>query len=263
VRRLVAAFLRRDLRIERSYRAALIGQAAGGLMFLATFAILTPVVRDDFEARFGTSYLSFVAVGLAVTGALLTALQAFSSSLREAQVEGTLEAMMLSPARSEDVVTAMGAWPLLVGTGFSVGTLAAAAVGGAELHIHPLTLVAAAALSLAAFVGLGLTGAAAVLVAQRGNPVATLIGMAGSLTAGAYAPVETFPGWLQAVAAANHMTYALDAWRAALLSGEPPAAVGRELVVLAGLAVVAVPLGRLSVKRALAVARRNGSLASY
>lgn len=261
--RLVLAFLRRDLRIERSYRAALVGQLLGGLLFLATFAVLSPVVRSDFEAEFGSSYFAFVAVGLAVTGALLSALQAFSASLREAQVEGSLEAMMLSPAPSQDVVSAMGAWPLVVGMGFSAVTVVTAAAFGASFRVHWPALALTAVLSLAAFAGLGLLGAAAVMVAKRGNPVATLVGMVGSLTAGAYAPVATFPGWLQAVASANPMTYALRAWRGALLQGRAPGQLAGSLLVLAGLAAAAVPLGRWALRRALAVARRDGTLAAY
>lgn len=261
--RLVVAFLRRDLRIERSYRAALVGQLIGGLLFLATFGVLSPVIRQDFEAEFGSSYFAFVAVGLAVTGALLSAIQAFSASLREAQVEGTLEAMMLSPSRSEDVVSAMGAWPLLVGIGFSVATLVAAGGFGAGYRINWLALAVTAVLSLAAFAGLGLLGAAAVMVAKRGNPVATLIGMVGSLTAGAYAPVSTFPGWLQAVATANPMTYAVRSWRGALLAGQSPADLAGSLAVLATMAAVALPLGRWSLRRAVGVARRDGTLAGY
>ena len=46
----------------------------------------------------------------------------------------------------------------------------------------------------------GLLSAAGVLLTKRGNPVATIVGMVGSLTAGAYAPVDTFPHWLRWVA---------------------------------------------------------------
>ena len=260
---LVRAFVRRDFRIERSYRAAVAGQVLGGLLFLATFGVISPIVRSDFDSQFGTSYFAFVATGIAVTGALLAALQSFASSLRDAQLEGTLEGMLLAPVPNEDVVACMGAWPLLVGFGFTTLTITAAWIAGARLSVNWISLGLTAAASLAAFAGLGLIAAAGVMVAKRGNPVATLVGMAGSLSAGAYAPTSTFPGWLRAVASANPMTYALRAWRGALLDARPPADLAGSLAVLAGLAVVALPVSRWALRRALAAARRDGTLATY
>lgn len=262
-RRLAGAFLRRDVRIMRSYRAALVGQLLGTLLFLASFAVVSPIISEDFGDRYGAGYLAFAAVGIAVTGALLSALQAFSESVREAQLEGTLEAVLMAPVRREAVVAAMGAYPVLAGTAAAGLTLAVAAGLAGGFDVHPVSVLLALVVSLAAFAALGLLAAAVVLVAKRGNPVATLIGMVGAVTAGAYAPVDTFPGWLQAVADVNPLTYALDAWRSATLRGEGPGAVAGELGVLGTVAVVVGPLAWWVLGRAIDVARRDGTLVSY
>lgn len=259
----LAAFLRRDLRITRTYRAALVGQVAGVLLFLATFGLLSPVVRDDFPERFGTGWLGFVAVGIAVSGVLIAALQSFAAALREGQLDGTLEAMLLAPIPQRRVIALLGAAPLASGVGFGVLGLAAAGVAGAEYRVSPLSLALTSVLSLAAFAALGLAGAAAVLVAKRGNPVAGLIGMAGSLAGGAYVPVDTFPGWLQVLAALNPMAYALEAWRGALLDAAPPNDLLGPLLVLASIAAVGIPAAAWLVGRAVDVARVDGTLAAY
>ena len=261
--RMVMSFLRRDLRVMRSYRAAMLGQVVGTLLFLASFAVVAPIISDDFGDEYGAGYIAFAAVGIAVTGALLSALQAFSDSVREAQLEGTLEAILMAPVRREAVVAAMGAYPLLAGTvaaGLTLG-VAAALVGGFD--VHPVSALLALAVSLAAFAALGLLSAAVVLVVKRGNPLATLVGMVGAVTAGAYAPVDTFPGWLQAIAAINPMTYALDAWRSATLLGEGPADVAGDLAVLLVVALVVGPLSWGVLRRAIDVARRDGTLITY
>jgi len=261
--RVAGAFLRRDVLVARSYRAALVGQVAGTLLFLASFAVVAPVVDHDFAERFGTGYVAFAAVGIAATGALLAALQAFSESVREAQLEGTLEAFLMAPTTRPAVVTAMGTYPVVAGFAAAALTLVVAGIATGDFDVQPVSLLVAAVASVAAFSALGLLAGAAVLVIKRGNPVATLVGMVGSVTGGAYAPVDTFPSWLRGVAAANPITYALKAWRGALVAGKSPGELGHPLLVLAGVAVVIGPLAWWALTRAIDVARADGTLATY
>jgi len=257
------AFLRRDLRLARSYRAAFLGQFLGIALFLATFGLMSSVVRNDFATRFGSDYFAFAAVGIAVSGALVAALTAFGGALREAQLDGTLEAVLTTPAPQEETVALLGAYPLLFGFVGGAVTLVGAALFGANYDIDVLALVLAAVLSICAFAALGLLTAAGVLIAKRGNPVAGLLGMAGTVAAGAYVPTSTFPGWLQAVAAVNPMTYALRAWRGALLEGRGPSSLAAPLLVLAVLTVVGLPVALTVLRRAIDLARAEGTLATY
>ncbi|MCU1459934.1 MAG: putative transport protein [Acidimicrobiales bacterium] len=259
----VRAFLLRDLRVERTYRAAMIGHAAGIVLFLGTFGLVAPVVRHDFAARYGASYFAYVAVGIAVTGALLSAMQAFGSAVREAQLEGTLEAIFTAPVEHRRLVAMMGVWPLVIGMAGSAVALAAAMIAGAGFSISVASLAIAAVLSAAAFVGLGLLSAAAVLVVKRGNPVAGLIGMVAAVTAGAYVPTSTFPSWLRWVAKANPMAYALQAWRGAMLSARSPLDLAGPLAVLALTAAIVVPAAWVALGHAVDHARRQGTLTTY
>jgi ABC-2 type transport system permease protein len=259
----VAAFLRRDWRVARTYRTALAGHAVGLVAFLLTFALFTPVVRDDFAARYGATYLGFAAVGIAVSGALLAALSAFAGAFAEAQVEGTLEAMLLAPVPHERVVAALGAWPLTLATAGCGLTLAFAELGGAGFRVSLPSLVLTAALSLAVFVAFGLLSAAVMVLTKRGDPVALVFGLVGALSAGAYVPTSTFPGWLAPIAALNPMTYALDAWRGALLRAASPLDLARPLGILALAAAAGLPLAWAALRRSLAVARTEGSLSTY
>jgi ABC-2 type transport system permease protein len=259
----LSAFVRRDLRLARSYRAAFVGQFLGIALFLATFGLMGSVVRGDFADRFGADYFAFAAVGIAVSGALVAALTAFGGALREAQLDGTLEAVLTTPAPQEETVALLGAYPLLSGFLGGIVTLAGAALFGASYHIDPIALVLAAVLSIGAFAALGLLTAAGVLIAKRGSPVAGLLGMAGTVAAGAYVPTSTFPRWLQAIASVNPMTYALRAWRGALLEAQSPASIGPSLAVLAVLAIVGLPLALTVLRRAIDLARAEGTLATY
>ena len=138
-----------------------------------------------------------------------------------------------------------------------------AAVAGVGFHINVASLALVVPVSVLAFAGLGLLSAAGVLVVKRGDPVSTVLGLTGALTAGAYAPVSTFPSWLRAIAACNPMTYALDAWRGALLQAKAPNELIGPLLVLTLMSIVALPVARWGLRRALVLARAEGTLASY
>lgn len=215
---LLLAFLKRDLRIARTYRAAFFGQLAGVLLFLATFALMSPVVRGDFEGSYGAPYVAYAAVGIAVSGALLGALDAFSGSLREAQLDGTLEAVFLTPAPHTRVVALLGAWPLAVGFAGTALTIAVTAGVSGGFNVHPLTLLIVLALSAGAFGAFGL------------------------------------------LAAANPMTYALDAWRGALLDGLGPTELLGPLAALLAMCVIGVPPARSVLRRCVDLARTDGTL---
>src|SRR4051812_27653859 len=152
----------------RSYRAAFLGQVLGTLLFLASFAVVAPLVRDDFASTYGSGYASFAAVGVAITGVLLSALQAFSESIREAQLEGTLEAILMAPVRREALVAAMGAYPVVAGLAGATLTLTVAAVAIGDFDPNAASAVLAAVTSLGAFAALGLLAGAIVLVVKRG-----------------------------------------------------------------------------------------------
>src|SRR5258707_1066764 len=93
--------------------------------------------------------------------------------------------------------------------------------------------------------------------------VASFAGMVGAVAGGAYAPVATFPRWLARVADLNPVTYALDAWRGALLDGKSPGDIGHPLVVLVAVAVVVAPVAWWALGRAIDVARADGTLSTY
>jgi ABC-type multidrug transport system permease subunit len=58
----------------------------------------------------------------------------------------------------------------------------------------------------------------------------------------AFVPLATMPGWLQAVARANPVTYAVDALRALLAGGPTARPVMLAVAWSAGLVVVFAPL---------------------
>ncbi|HEY6327706.1 MAG TPA: ABC transporter permease, partial [Blastocatellia bacterium] len=125
------------------------------------------------------------------------------------------------------------------------------------------------AVSCVAFLGLGLMAAALpVMSPERGAEATNIFQGLLLLVSGIYYPVSVLPGWLQPLAMISPATYALSASRKLLGiessdSGHGPvplSAVTHELLVLALMGVIMVPLGVWVFNRVENWAKRTGKL---
>ena len=267
-RRVLGAFLIRELREAASYKAAFILQFGGLLLALAALYYLSRFVQAAANPRlipYGADYLGFIVLGFVFTELQQVAVGAFSSRVRNAQLAGTLEAMLATPARPWQILLAAPVGDFLEAltrcTGYVL--LATLAFG---LHLHGAHVGAAAAafvLAMGAFVGLGLLAAAATMYLRKGEPIGLLVSGLSILTAGVIYPTSVLPGWLRGIGGALPITHALEAVRRALLGGAGFAELGPTLVALAVFSIVLAPLGLWAFLLALRRARIDGSLTHY
>ena len=128
------------------------------------------------------------------------------------------------------------------------------------------------AVSTLAFVGLGLIAAVfPVMSAERGAEATHIFQGSLLLVSGVYYPIEVLPKWMQPLSAISPATYTLSACRklfgvgnsastAEYLAGAPLSAVSHELLVLALMGAVLLPLGLWIFVRVEAWAKRAGKL---
>jgi ABC-2 type transport system permease protein len=123
-----------------------------------------------------------------------------------------------------------------------------------------------------AFIGLGLMAAVLpVLSPERGAEATNIFQGLLLLISGVYFPLDVLPGWLQPFAVLSPATYALSACRKLmgighhastreLLVGAPLSDVMPELMVLALMGVLTIPLGLWVFGRIEVWAKRTGKL---
>jgi len=111
-----------------------------------------------------------------------------------------------------------------------------------------------------AFAPIGVLGAAATIVFKRGGTIAGLLVFAMTFVSGALFPLSLLPEWLQAIGRAMPTRFAFDGLRAALFEN---GGWETDAVVLLSIAIVAVPISVWVFARALAHAKRSGTLAQY
>ncbi len=262
----VAAFLRRDWKIARSYRFQFVLDLCVVPLSLALFYFLSRLVDpgrlpDDVDLSQG--YFSYAAVGLVVLRMLQTALTSLATKLATEQTTGTFETLLASPVSSPMVVLGSTAFELLRALVAGTTTLAVAGLFGLRIDLGVgsiVGLVVGLPALVVTFAAVGVVlGAFAVVVKQ----ITALLGLATAtlgLMAGAYFPIELLPGPLQALANVLPFTWGVDVLRAALLRGELAA---DRLALLVGFAVASLPLALWLFGLAVNHARRRGTLSQF
>ena len=262
------SFLRRDVSQALSYRLSFLLQFIGIFFSMAVFYFLSQLFGNALVPqldKYGGDYFSFVLVGLAFTGYMGLSLSSFAGSIREGQMMGTLEIMLLSPTRLSSILLASSLWSYLLTTlhvvvYFVVGVL----VFGVNLsQANPATALVVLVLSITSFSSIGILSAAFIMWIKKGDPVAWLFGSVSSLLAGVFYPVSVLPDWLELLSRFVPLTYALDAMRLAMLRGYSLYQLRFDIFALLGFTVVLTPLAFLAFRKALKRAKMEGSLAQY
>jgi ABC-2 type transport system permease protein len=260
------AFFLRDRRIETSYRAGLALRLAsavvtvGVFFFLSrTFGLAAPALTDV-----GGSYFAFVLIGIVAQEFLGQAVGTFGGSIRESQMTGTLELMLLGPSR---LITLLLSSTLWLHASAALGALTYLVLGvalGVDLSRAdiPAALVGLG-LMLVGFTGMGLLAGATVLIIKRGNPLGWALRGASVVLGGTLYPVSVLPLPLQAVGAVLPMTHGLTVLRGALLNGQGLLELAAPLAALTLVSVVFLGLGVAAFALAIRSARTDGSLAQY
>lgn len=266
--RVLKAFVRRELAATAAYRAASFARLVGFGSMLVSLWFFTRFVASAANPHldaFRGNYLGFVAIGFVAANFQQVGVSALANRIRMAQVMGTLEAEVASPAPSWMV---LGAAPVYEFGWAAVRAIAYLWVAAALVDLRlPRVNLAALALSvplvLAAFVGLGLVAAGTTMLVRRTNPIATLLGSLSFLLSGVVYPVAVLPPALRLAGKLLPLTPALEVLRGALLAGASPGALRGPLTALALFAVALIPAGVGTFAYALRRARTDGSLSHY
>ncbi len=266
--RRTGAFLRRDFFQQVSYRLATLLQVAGILFSVTAFYFVAQLLggaASPLLSEYGGNYFAFVLVGIAYSAYQSAGLFAFSEAIRGGQVQGTLEAMLVTPTPVGQILMTSALWNfLLASLQVLLYILIGALLFGAPVgHAHIGTALLTLLLSILSFSGLGILSAGFILVTKRGDPIGAVLAALSSLLSGVFYPIGVLPRSLQRLASWLPMTHALRAMRLALLQGATPSQVLADLGWLALFVLVVFPGGLLAFQKALRRARRDGSLAQY
>lgn len=262
------AFLRRDFLTALSYRVYFVSDILGLLSQALLFYFVSKMVSTSELPTYGgsaTTYLEFVVVGVAVGVFVQFALTRVAAALRQEQLQGTLESMLVTPTASGTIQLGSVVFDLVyIPVRTIVFFAAMMIVFGLDFEASG---VLPAILLLFAFIpfvwGLGVLGAAVILTVRRGSGVAAIAGGVLALLSGAYFPLSLLPSWLQEAADWNPIAITLDGMRSSLLAGADWEDTAGDLVRLVPFSIVALLAGMAGFRFALRHERARGTLGVY
>jgi ABC-2 type transport system permease protein len=259
------AFVKRDFLQLVSYRLAFLIQLAGMLFGLAAFFFMTKMMDPNAAGLDGIPPFSYLLIGLAFLGYFSTALYGFSAKIRGEQMLGTLEAMLVTPTPTSLVIFFSAAWDFTwSGIRVLLYLLFATLIFGVTLELNSwLALCLGVLLTLLSSIGLGILSASFVIYFKRGDPINFLLSGANSFFGTVFFPEEQLPKSIQWVSDYVPLKWSLSVVRGSLLQGRTLAELRRELIYLAVLTVILLPLGLFASRFAIRRAKREGSLVQY
>ncbi len=264
----VLAFIKRDYLTISSYRFAFYMNLFGIFFSIIMFYFLSKLLGKTivpFLKGYGGDYFSFVLIGIAFSSYLRVGLQSFSNSVRNEQMMGTLEAIIITPTSIPTIIISSSLWSfiftsirvityLLIGSVLFKVDLSKANIFGA-LIILILTIIA--------FSSLGILSAGFIMVLKQGDPLTFLFDSASSLLGGVYFPVTILPGWAQKISFILPITYSLNAFRHAILQGYSIKELSGDIFALLIFCAIMLPISIFIFSYAVNKAKRDGSLTHY
>jgi len=226
--------------------------------------LINPALSKDLQP-YGGDYFLFVIIGTAFSGYLSVGLDSFSNSIREAQLMGTLEAILVTRTRFTTVLVYQALWNFLFASLHIVAYLGFALL---FLNVHlenpnwPAALVILF-LTILVFSSLGIISGSFILVLKKGTPVNWVINSVSRFMGGVYYPISVLPLWCRKLSFFLPITHSLEGIRLALLRGQSLGDLRNEVLALTVFAVVLFPLSVLCFNAAFNKARRDGTLCQY
>ena len=262
------AFLKKDFLTESSYNLSFLFNIFGILVSAVSYFFIDKLFGSRMVPHleeFGVNYFSYVLLSMAFFGYVGVGMGSFSERVRAEQVQGTLEAVLLTPTRISTILFSLTLWNLILAT-FDLFIYTVLAVFVFKISFANINLVSTSVifvLTMLSFSALGIISASFVMVFKRGNPLGWILASLEGLLGGVYFPVTIMPAWLQFLANLFPITYAIRAIQLAVYKGYTLPQLWKEVAFLLLFSAALLPFSLISFKYSIRKARRDGTLGQY
>lgn len=264
----ICAFVKRDFQNEISYRISFLLHIFGIFINVSVFFFLSKLLGSAQMpqlAEYSGNYFAFVLIGIAFTNYMSVALNTLSSSIREGQIMGTLEALIVTQTEIPTIIISSSVYSFLFTTiRVVIFIIIGVFIYGLDLsQANYAGAVLILCISIVAFSSFGILSASFVMVLKKGDPVASLFSSISWLLGGVYYPVSILPSWLKPFSYFLPITYSLEGMRLALIKGASFYLLLPSILSLLLFTAILMPISILSFQYAIRLAKRDGSLTHY
>ncbi|HDP99639.1 MAG TPA: ABC transporter permease [bacterium] len=262
------AFIKRDLITETSYKFAFFLQLFGIVISMLVFYFLSQLISGNeigYLAPYGGNYFNFVLIGIAFSNYLNVAVRGLAKNIRDAQMLGTLEALLVTQTQIPTIILGSSLYSYIFAS-FQVliylllgGLFFGVDFGEANYLAAFLILI----LTITAFSSIGIISASFIMIFKKGDPITWLFTSLSWLIGGVYYPIQILPTWLEKLSYLLPITYALEGMRLALLSGYSIPQLINHIIALLTFTLVLTPLSVALFIKAVKKAKADGTLGQY
>ena len=214
----------------------------------------------DIDVARATTFLLIGAVIWAYLGIIF---EFMTETVAWERWEGTIEYTFMAPLGRFTHLAGMGAYSVLYGLIRAIGLFLVVGLFF-DLSMPDADFFAALVVLLVAsvsFIGIGMMTAVLPLISpEKGAQLGFVAQGVLLVVSGVYYPVDVLPAWMEKIAAISPATYALDGVRRAILDGDGIGTMGPDLLKVAVIGAVCIPLGMALFSAGERYAKRNGKL---
>lgn len=261
-------FVWRDFINQTSYKFSFLLQYFGIFVSCLTFFFISRLLGDaviPYLKPYGGNYFSFVLIGIALFSYLGVSMGSLSNSIREGQMLGTLEALLVTQTGIPTIIISSSLYNFVLAT-FKVAIYLLLGIFVFGLDIGNANLAGALLilfLTIISFSSLGILSASFVMVFKKGDPVNWIFASMSQILGGLFFPVSVLPGWLQKLSYFLPVTHSLEGMRLALLKGYSLLALMPNIVALTVFSIIMLPTSVFVFKYAVRKAKIDGTLTQY
>lgn len=264
--RRVRAFVVRDFQLAISYRVEFLLRIVSILGVVTTFYFISQIFTGSANTLFkqwGDPLAAWL-TGLAVLNYFMTGFSGLANAIRQEQMQGTLESVLLTPIGLFNVIISSSAWDYVQATFYSALYLFFGWVFfGVQYRGSFLLALLFLVLTTMVLSCLGILSASFAMVFKRGDPFAIFLGAGSALFSGVFFPREMLGSTVGGISKILPPTYGLDGIRRVLIEGQSLRQASDPFFVLLGFLAVLLPLALWVFQRAVRRAKREGSLIQY
>lgn len=261
------SFILKDLLIESSYGFNVVMQTIGILFSTVTFFFLSKIIDlgGTPELSKYREYFPYVIIGIALSNYLSVSTRGFSLRIRESQITGTLESILLCGVSPQGFLIFSTLYDFIFSTIriFIYLTIAYFfSLNGfylSQIHYALLMLI----ISILAFSSMGVLSAGFVLMFKRGDPVGVIYSALSYLFSGVYFPISLLPEPLQQFSKILPMTHSLEGIRKCLLTQITFNDIIPQIGALLLFSIILWPLSIVVFTLAIRKAKYDGSLSHF
>ena len=260
----------KDLRIAISYKAQFVFSIVSifiSIFFIFIFSSLFESSNNQILDKYGGSYFNFLFIGFITAELTFLFLNTMPNKVREYQMTGVFEELIMSGRKEIEVILSSLLYPIV----FQIFRLFcywfALTVTGIDLEfLNQLGYQSILAFLLFSInlIGISLISTAFTIIYKSPGIINRLYLSATSILSGVAFPIELLPKFLEILGQLLPTTHFLTIVRIDVISSSEQISVnyGNFLFLILS-AIALLIIGTLIIKKAIEVAKKNGSLLLY